>query len=42
VHGVGQLLDAQRRRITLLEPFNGANDAMIATLALGQIDQAMA
>src|ERR1700722_11629742 len=35
VHGFGQFLDAQRRRVALLEPFDGADDAVIAAIALG-------
>src|SRR5580704_7491918 len=39
VHRLSECLDAQRRRVILLEPLDGANDAMIAALALRQIDQ---
>ena len=41
MHRTGQFLDAQRRCITLLEPLDGANDAMGAALALGQVNQTM-
>ncbi len=40
MHGTRQFLDAQRHRVILLEPLDGADDAMTAALALREINQA--